>query len=422
MPAEEGLRRDQGVPVTAYPSPEARGLCGPAPALGVGDPEPARTALLSEDAMLFLERVNAVTRLLVDPARDGHDEELQHVGNRRQTGRASQRLSAVTTVATRRASSVESARRTASIGFLDSTGVLMRRASFIAFTVGGMLILGPASDVWAQSGAGGTPRAGWYVGGGIGANWASDIDQEGWNRDPLCYPTDACFDADPVPEISGYRWRYDIDAAAGAVFEISTGLMLDRTRLELSLAQRKNSLDQMFRSITDYDGMAMEERRGSSVVSSTESSIDTLTVRTLVLNAYYDFPGTYRGISPYLGAGLGPAFVEVSGVHFSSEYEDTSGNDQAHNPPLSFYNSRQDANLSNTVLAGHLHAGADYSLNDKTVLGLKLTYSMMGDIEASSGYSRHPLHERDSDFPNHNTFTGARYWTLTMTVKRLFGN
>ena len=109
------------MPVTAYPSPEARGLGGQAPALGVGDPEPARTALLSEDAMLFLERVNDVTRLLVDPARDGHDEELQHVGKRRQTGRASQRLSAVTNVATRRASSVESARRTASIGFLDST-------------------------------------------------------------------------------------------------------------------------------------------------------------------------------------------------------------------------------------------------------------------------------------------------------------
>ena len=121
MPAEEGIGRDQGVPVTAYPSPEARGLGGQAPALGVGDPEPARTALLSEDAMLFLERVNDVTRLLVDPARDGHDEELQHLGKRRHTGRAEQRLSAVTNVATRRASSVESARRTASIGFLDST-------------------------------------------------------------------------------------------------------------------------------------------------------------------------------------------------------------------------------------------------------------------------------------------------------------
>ena len=123
MLAEEGIGRDQGVPVTEYPSPEALGLCGQAPALGVGEPETARTELLSEDAILFLERVNNVTRLLVDPARDGHDEELQHLGNRRQTGRAEQRLSAVTNVATRRASSVESARRTASIGFLDSTPV-----------------------------------------------------------------------------------------------------------------------------------------------------------------------------------------------------------------------------------------------------------------------------------------------------------
>ena len=126
MPAEEGIGRDQGVQVTAYPSPEALGLCGPAPALGVGEPETARTELLSEDAILCLERVNDVTRLLVDPARDGHDEALQHLGNRRHTGRAEQRLSAVTNVATRRASSVESARRTASIGFLDSTGVRAR--------------------------------------------------------------------------------------------------------------------------------------------------------------------------------------------------------------------------------------------------------------------------------------------------------
>ena len=61
---------------------------GPAPALGVGEPETARTELLSADAILFLERVNDVTRLLVDPARDGHDEALQHVGKRRHTGRA----------------------------------------------------------------------------------------------------------------------------------------------------------------------------------------------------------------------------------------------------------------------------------------------------------------------------------------------
>ena len=86
MPAEEGIGRDQGVQVTEYPSPEALGLCGQAPALGVGEPETARTELLSADAILFLERVNDVTLLLVDPARDGHDEELKHLGKRRHTG------------------------------------------------------------------------------------------------------------------------------------------------------------------------------------------------------------------------------------------------------------------------------------------------------------------------------------------------
>ena len=57
----------------------------------------------------------------------------------------------------------------------------MRLASFIASAAGGILVLlCSISDVAAQS----RERSGWYIGGGIGSNWASDIDQEGWNRDP----------------------------------------------------------------------------------------------------------------------------------------------------------------------------------------------------------------------------------------------
>ena len=181
----------------------------------------------------------------------------------------------------------------------------MRLASFFAFATGGILLLGPISSVWAQDVSGGPSRGGWHLGGGIGPNWAADLDQEGWNRETTCYPTAACFDADPVPEISGYRWRYDIASAAGSVFEISAGRIFDRTRLELSFAQRKNGLGQMFRSITDYDGVPMEDRRNDSVVSNSRASIDHFTVRTLALNAYYDFPDVYRGISPYLGLGAG---------------------------------------------------------------------------------------------------------------------
>ena len=116
------------------------------------------------------------------------------------------------------------------------------------------------------------------------------MDQEGWNRETTCYPTAACFDEDPVPEISGYHWRYGIDADAGAAFEISAGRIFDRIRLELSLTQRKNNLNQIFRGITDYDGMPMEERSGGRVVSNARASIDHLSVSTLSLNAYYDFP------------------------------------------------------------------------------------------------------------------------------------
>ena len=90
----------------------------------------------------------------------------------------------------------------------------MRLASFIASTAGGILVLCSISDVAAQTGS----RSGWYVGGGIGSNWASDMDQEGWNRETTCYPTDACFDADPVPAIPGYRWRYDTSLHLAARF------------------------------------------------------------------------------------------------------------------------------------------------------------------------------------------------------------
>ena len=84
--------------------------------------------------------------------------------------------------------------------------------------------------------------------------------------------------------------------------------------------------------------------------------------------------------------------------------------------------SRQDENLSDTVLAGHLHAGVDYGLNDKTVVGLKLSYSMMGGTESIGGYAVHPLHAQDPGLTNHNTFSGARGWTLALTIKGLFGN
>ncbi len=297
----------------------------------------------------------------------------------------------------------------------------MRPVLVILSAVLGFQSLYHSSNVWAQADPSERPRSGWYVGGTLGLNRASDIDQEGWNRDTFCYPTDACFDLEPIPEISGYRWRYNNEAAAGHAFRVSIGRIFDRKRVELSLAQQKNGLDQIFQSVTNDDGVRMEDRRGGTIESNDRSSIDDLIARTLSVDVYYHFTLARLGISTYLGGGLGAAHVKLAGVHYSNDHRETSANDQAYDPPLSFYNSRQDGDLSDVVMAGHLHAGADYGVNDRTFLGLKLTYSMTGGMDVRGGYSIHPMHSRDPDFLSHNSFAGARHWMLTLNAKRFFG-
>ncbi len=283
-----------------------------------------------------------------------------------------------------------------------------------------VILIYPLSSWGSESGAPLGPQ--WYIGAGIGVNQVSDLDQAGWNRERTCYPTSACFDADPVAEVSGYRWHYDIETSVGPVFELTAGRIFDRSRLELSFGQGHNDTNQIFRGITYYDRTPIKERRGDTVISNTRTSVDDLTMRTLSLNGYYDFPAMSRRFFPYVGAGLGIAFIEVSGLQFSADYQGTSSTTQAYDPPLSFYNVRQNVNLSDTVFTWHLHTGVDYRLNDRTLLGLKLTYSMMDDFEDSAAYSLHPFHDRAPSLTNHNIFKGADYTTLTMTVKLLFGH
>ena len=174
----------------------------------------------------------------------------------------------------------------------------MRIASFIAAATG-ILVLSSAAGASAQDAAEEPRRSGWYACADTGANWASNIAQSGWNRDPLCYPTDACFDLAPRPEGPGYRWHYDLAAATGPVFELSAGFIAKRARVELAYGQQWNDLDQMFLGITDYDGVAREARVVSTVTSDTTSSIDHLAVRMLTVNTYYDFPAG-SVTSPYL--------------------------------------------------------------------------------------------------------------------------
>lgn len=281
-------------------------------------------------------------------------------------------------------------------------------------TVGAMvMVFALSNNVSAE-----TERSAWYVGGGIGVNWTGDMKQVGWNRDTYCYP-DSCDNHGLSQDISGvsipgYRWSYNLDVGVGSAFEIAVGRAFNRLRLEISAAQRKNDVDQQFTGITYLDGRPTYRRSEDNIRSNSMARIDDLTTRTLSFNAYYDFLDTLPRITPYLGVGLGVAFVKISGVHFSSDYKNTSDTSE----DLSSYNSYRDVDVTDTVFVGSLYAGTDYSLTDETLLGLKLTYSMMDDVEHTAGYRYHPV----EDLTAHENFSGPRQWSVMMTVKYLFGD
>lgn len=252
-------------------------------------------------------------------------------------------------------------------------------------------------------------RPAWYMSAGIGVNWTSDMKQKGRNRDATCYPEYDCSGlSGGAPE--GYRWKYDLDSDSGTAFEISIGRrMFDLMRLELSIAQRKNDIESEFSSISYLDGSAPTP---SGEEFSAVAAVDDLTTRTLSLNVYYDFPLAESRITPYLGAGLGLSFIKVSGLYYNAEYpENLRCNGKS-------CNVRQDASLHDTAFSKHLYAGADYSLNDRFLLGLKLSYTMVDDVSDTGSYSVQPI----PGVTSRTEISDMDHWSLTLGLKYLFGN
>ena len=277
-----------------------------------------------------------------------------------------------------------------------------------------------ACGVAATAQDGQSMRSGWYLGAGLGAGQGSSLEQEGWNREMFCYPDAACFDETPVPGVPGYRWRYDIALDTGAALELSLGRFFGRTRMELAFARQTNDTRQMFKGITYLDGATVEPRPGGTVESNAQGSIEHRHVSSATLDAFYDFPGAWSAVSPYVGAGAGAAWVEMAGVRFVTDYRDVAG--AAHEPPLAFYNAVQDADFGDTAFVWRLHAGADYALGRTTSLGLRLTWSASADIEDTGVYETHPMHTVDPDLTNTNAFGGARRLTLMLALRRGIGN
>ena len=269
-----------------------------------------------------------------------------------------------------------------------------------------LLAISFASPAAAESSA-------WYVAVGLGADSASTVEHSGSNRDNLCYPDDDCSHL-PGGRPEGYRWHYDLDTETGALLELAVGRGFGPLRLELAATQFTNDTDEHTYTGGGYLGGSPRRSADNDIRSGGMAGVDGLRTRAVSINAYYDFAQFGERFTPYLGVGLGLAEVEVSDLFYRSDYR---GTQPPSGPPLSFYNSNQLVSFDDTSLSRHLYAGADYRLNDQFLLGLKLAYVRVGNIESRNGYLVHPI----ADATNVTKISGMDHWSLAVTLKYRFG-
>ena len=273
--------------------------------------------------------------------------------------------------------------------------------------MGAGVLIGMVAEAGAQS-----RRSQWYAGGAAGANWPSRMEQEGHNLDTTCYPGEDC-DRLPGGRPPGYRWRYDVEGRIGTAYEFSLGRMFSHLRVEFSATRQQNDIDSDFSGISYVDGSPILSIE-TDIRSEGRASVGDLTIRTLSLNLYYDLPSASNRVTPYAGAGLGIGFVDVTDLFYEVSYSGPGG---PYDPPLKFYASRTDEDLSDTTLTKHLYAGVDFGLTERMLLGVKLSHTRMGNFVATGGYEVHPIPGLTSE----TRFSGMNHWSLGLTAKLLFG-
>ena len=270
----------------------------------------------------------------------------------------------------------------------------------------------PVSQVAVAQGSGQeSGRSAWYVAVGAGSNRSGVLKQAGFNRDDICYPTNVC---PRLPD--GYRWFYDLDPDPGTVLDLAVGRSVSSYRFEVSASSNSNGLEQIFTSITYFDGTPVLPDPDSGFANTAETAMDGFSTQSLSLSVYRDFPGAISGITPYVGAGVGLSRLELAGLSFRSEY--TCVRAPCAGRPAAEYNSHQHTDLTDTVWSGQVHAGVDYPLaGNRYVAGLKLSYRAAEDMEARAGYLTHPI----PDEMNTTMISGINQWSLTVGVRYRFG-
>ncbi len=112
-----------------------------------------------------------------------------------------------------------------------------------------------------------------------------------------------------------------------------------------------------------------------------------------LVNAYFDL-GTWAGLTPYVGGGIGAANINIKGY-------------QSNNPPANPATLRSVASDSNSWnFAWALMAGASYAMTENALLDFNYRYLSLGDVSTNDQRANHI---EVTDLDAHEFRIGFRY-------------
>jgi len=254
----------------------------------------------------------------------------------------------------------------------------------------------------------------WYIDLGAGPAFSGDLAQEGFNFDPFCYPGYLCDSGSVTVENlqPGYRWFYEIPTDLGFAFQVGAGREHGSLRIDLNFRYSSRNLGQIFSQITLLDGSPVPEYDpNSGVISTVTATIGRLKITSVRINTFLDlFPSQGRTFRPYLGIGTGVSRATVTDLYFEERFS-------CEIPPckgdISSYDSGQNEDLQDIVLLAGGHAGFEYVLTDKILIGIRFSYTLHQDLSSEGTYFEH----KQQNLTNSNNFGNLNLITTMATVR-----
>ncbi len=294
--------------------------------------------------------------------------------------------------------------------------------------------------------AGDDSREGVYVRFGLGPSWFDGLELER-SDSPLPFPYGFNAGARNMP----------LETEEAGLGEAAVGYSFNNHRLELMFSAGQA---EVWSKPATRLGFGSSYYGGSNINSggwaygggwgTSSSEYEELTIHTLSLNAYIDFPSKKGRVVPYVGIGTGAAFVDLPsrqyaayggswygpvgvpepGDGFNPPEEPTdSGGDPGSEGrgdgggpiptepgwpwPGAFEGSRQ-TDVSGASFMYAFYGGVDYRIVSDVYLGMRIGYVRVGEVEADmepawGGVRGYQTAEID----------GLSHWTAVMTLRLL---